>query len=137
MAAKPGSTISASLIIVVLVASVVGAIVAIVLQDTGLGSRTIALIAGFLATIAASVARYKVIFSGAGRGPNESKMPSVVVIYSAIASVAGSLAAHDLHRSLSGELGAGFLGALAGLFSAILMAMLMIVYHRNPIDRRN
>ena len=136
MAVKAGGIVSASLIVLVIVAAAIGAVVAIVLQETGLVSRTIALISGFLATIAASIARYKVIFLGAGKGPDESRIPSVVLIYSAIASIAGSLAAHDLHRTLNGDMGTAFLGALAGLFSAILMAMLMITYHMNSAAPR-
>ena len=136
MAVKSGGVVSASLIVLVLVAAAIGAVVALVLQETGLGSRTIALIAGFLATIAASIARYKIIYLGAGKGPDESRIPSVVLIYSAIASIAGSLAAHDLHRTLSDDMGTAFLGALAGLFSAILTAMLMLTYHRNSAAPR-
>lgn len=136
MAVKSGGVVSASLIILILVAAAIGAVAAIVLQETGLGSRAIALIAGFLATIAASIARYKIIFLGAGKGPDESRIPSVVLIYSAIASIAGSLAAHDLHRTLNGDMATALLGALAGLFSALLMAMLMITYHMNSAEPR-
>jgi len=59
------------------------------------------------------------------------------VTYAAIASIAGSLAAHDLFRYMHEDVGIGFLGALAGLLSAILMAMLMITYHMNsqPLGR--
>ncbi|MBA2127021.1 hypothetical protein DLM45_12430 [Hyphomicrobium methylovorum] len=131
MAVKSGGVISASLIILILVAAVIGAGVALILQDTGLGSRTIAIVSGFIATVMASVARYKIIFLGAGKGADDSSVPSLVLIYSAIASFAGSLAAHDLHRHLADNMGVAFLGALAGLFSAILMAMLMITYHMN------
>jgi hypothetical protein len=131
MATKSSGAVSASLIIVILVAAAIGTIVALMLQDSGLGSRTIALISGFTATVIASIARYKLIFLGAGSGPDESKIPSVVVIYAAIASIAGSLAAHDLYGYLSGASSPVFLGSLAGLLSAILMAMLMITYHMN------
>ena len=95
------------------------------------------IISGFIATIVASIARYKILFLGAGRGPDESRIPSVVVTYAAIASIAGSLAAHDLYRYMHEDVGIAFLGALAGLLSAILMAMLMITYHMNsqPLGR--
>ena len=137
MAEKSSGFVSASLIILILVAAVIGAVVAIVLQSAGLDSRPTALIAGFIATIVASIARYKILFLGAGRGPDDSRIPSVVVIYAAIASIAGSLAAHDLYRYMHEDMGLGFLGALAGLLSAILMAMLMITYHMNsqPLGR--
>lgn len=137
MAEKSSGSVSASLIILILVAAAIGAVIALILQSAGLSSRAIAVISGFIATIVASVARYKILFLGAGKGPDESRVPSVVVTYAAIASIAGSLAAHDLYRYTHEDLGIAFLGALAGLLSAILMAMLMITYHMNsqPIGR--
>jgi hypothetical protein len=126
---KPGST-SASLIIVILVAMVIGALVGLVLSGTNLNSRTVAIIAGVVATVVAGIARYKVIFLGAGTGPDETRVPGLVVAYSVIASIAGSLAAHDLYGNVIGEMPI-LLGAVAGLFSAIIMAMLMITYHAN------
>lgn len=137
MAVKSGGAVSAGLIVLILVAAAIGAIVTIILQETGLGPRTIAIISGFLATIAASIARYKVVFLGAGRGPDESKVPSLVLIYAAIASIAGSLAAHDINLTFEGDTATAFMGALAGLFSAILMAMLMITYHTNSSTSLN
>ena len=137
MAEKSPGSVSASLIIVIIVAAAIGAVIALILQGAGLSTRAIAIISGFIATIIASVARYKILFLGAGRGPDESRIPSVVVTYAAIASVAGSLAAHDLYRYMHEDVGIAFLGALAGLLSAILMAMLMITYHTNsrPLGR--
>jgi hypothetical protein len=137
MAEKSSGSVSASLIILIIVAAVIGALIAVILESTGLSSRAIAVISGFTATIVASVARYKILFLGAGRGPDDSRIPSLVVIYAAIASVAGSLAAHDLYRYMHEDVGIAFLGALAGLLSAILMAMLMITYHTNsqPLGR--
>jgi len=137
MAEKSPGSVSASLIIVIIVAAAIGAVIALILQGAGLSTRAIAIISGFVATIIASIARYKILFLGAGRGPDESRIPSVVVTYAAIASIAGSLAAHDLFRYMHEDVGIGFLGALAGLLSAILMAMLMITYHMNsqPLGR--
>ena len=123
--------ISASLIIVILVGAAVGALVALFLQGAGLGPRTVALISGFIAVLVATVVRYKLIVRGAGAGPDELRIPGLIVIYAAVASIAGSLAAHDLYGFLAADLGAILLGALAGLLSAILMAMLMITYHTN------
>jgi hypothetical protein len=137
MAEKSPGSVSASLIILIIVAAVIGAVVALILQGAGLSTRAIAIISGFIATIVASIARYKILFLGAGRGPDDSRIPSVVVTYAAIASIAGSLAGHDLYRYMHEEVGIAFLGALAGLLSAILMAMLMITYHMNsqPLGR--
>ncbi|MDO9384786.1 MAG: hypothetical protein Q7T86_18215 [Hyphomicrobiaceae bacterium] len=131
-----GGVISASIIVLILVAAAIGAIVGLGLGGVeGLGSRTIAIAAGFVATIAASIARYKVVFLGAGQGADESRIPMVLVVNAAIASIAGSLAAHDLY-AVVGVTGYGMLGALAGLLSAVLMAMLMITYHMNPYPGR-
>lgn len=131
-----GGVISASIIVLILVAAAIGAIVGLGLSGIeGLGSRTIAIAAGFVATIVASIARYKVVFLGAGQGADESRVPMVLVVNAAIASIAGSLAAHDLY-SIVGVPGFGMLGALAGLLSAVLMAMLMITYHMNPYPGR-
>ncbi len=131
-----GGVISASIIVLILVAAAIGAIVGLGLSGIeGLGSRTIAIAAGFIATIVASIARYKVVFLGAGQGADESRVPMVLVVNAAIASIAGSLAAHDLY-SVVGVPGFGMLGALAGLLSAVLMAMLMITYHMNPYPGR-
>ena len=137
MAEKSSGSVSASLIIVIIVAAAIGAVIALILQGAGLSTRAIAIISGFIATIVASIARYKILFLGAGRGPDDSRIPSVVVTYAAIASIAGSLAAHDLYRYMHEDVGIAFLGALAGLLSAILMAMLMITYHMNsqPLGR--
>lgn len=131
-----GGIISASIIVLVLVAAAIGAIVGLLLGGVdGFGTRTIAIAAGFIATIVASIARYKVVFLGAGAGADESRIPMVLVVNAAIASIAGSLAAHDLY-SVVGVTGYGMLGALAGLLSAVLMAMLMITYHMNPYPGR-
>lgn len=131
-----GGIISASIIVLILVAAAIGAIVGLGLGGVeGLGSRTIAISAGFVAVIVASIARYKVVFLGAGQGADESRVPMVLVVNAAIASIAGSLAAHDLY-SVVGVTGYGMLGALAGLLSAVLMAMLMVTYHANPYPGR-
>lgn len=60
----------------------------------------------------------------------------MLVINAAIASVAGSLAAHDLIGFVGAQTSPGLLGALAGLLSAVLMALLMITYHAHPSRRR-
>ncbi len=129
MADKAPGIISASLIIVILIATAIGALVALFLAGIVTGTRTLALISGFVATILASIARYKILFLGAGKGADESKIPGLVLTYAAIASIAGSLAAHDVFGFIVTDASLTMLGALAGLFSAILMAMLMITYH--------
>jgi len=87
--------------------------------------------AGFIATVVASIARYKLVFLGAGIGTDERKVPGVLVVNAAIASIAGSLAAHDLTGLISDPPSSVLIGTFAGLLSAVLMAMLMITYHTN------
>ncbi len=129
---KAPGTISASLIIVILIATAVGALAALFLSGIVTGTRTLALISGFVATIFATIARYKILFLGAGTGgADDAKVPGLVVTYAAIASIAGSLAAHDIFGFMVADGPLAMLGALAGLFSAVLMAMLMITYHTN------
>ena len=120
---------SASLLIVVLVGTVVGALVGLALGGTLTGFY-LAVVAGFLATAIAGVARNE-IMKRSGTGPDDSKIPNVVLVYSAVASLGGSSLADELVR-ISGLDSAVWLGTLAGLFSCILLAMLMITYYINP-----
>jgi hypothetical protein len=88
-------------------------------------------IAGLLATIIAGGVRNFLIARAAGVGPDDSRTPWLVIVFSAIASLAGSSAAIEVAR-LSDVWAPAWLGALAGLFSCILLGMLMIAYHTNP-----
>jgi hypothetical protein len=114
---------------VVLVGTVVGALVGLALGGTLTGFY-LAVVAGFLATVIAGVARNE-IMKRSGTGPDDSKIPNVVLVYSAVASLGGSSLADELVR-ISGLDSAVWLGTLAGLFSCILLAMLMITYYINP-----
>lgn len=136
MAAR-GGVISASIIVLVLVAAAIGAIVGLLLEGITPGTRALAIVAGLIATVIASIARYKVVFLGAGAGVDESDVPMMLVVNAAIASIAGSLAAHDLTSLISSPPSSVLLGAFAGLLSAVLMAMLMITYHTNTNSNPN
>jgi hypothetical protein len=131
--APPEGVISASLIVLMLVAMIIGAVVGLLLGAfLPPGSRFIAIPAGFIATVVASIARYKFPGLGARAGVDEARIPRVLVVNAAIASIAGSLAAHDLMGFVGAQTSPALLGALAGLLSAVLMALLMITYHANP-----
>ena len=131
----PEGLVSASLVVVTVVAVVIGAIMGLLLGELfPPGSRFIALPAGFIATVVAGIARYKLVALGAR--VDGARIPVVLVVSAAIASIAGSLAAHDLMGFVGAETSPGLLGALAGLLSAMLTALLMITYHTNPIARR-
>ena len=121
---------TASLLIVLLVGTVVGALTGLAVGGMVEGLY-LAIIAGFLATIVAAVVRNKIMTRGAKVGPDDSRTPTLVIVYSAIASLGGSSAALEAAK-LSEVTSTVWLGALAGLFSAILLSLLMITYHTNP-----
>ena len=122
---------SASLLIVLLVGTVVGALVGLELGGSIGNILYLAIVAGFLGTIVAAIARNRIIARGSGIGHDDSTTPMLVIVFSAIASLAGSSAAIEVAR-LSEVSSPVWLGTLAGLFSSILLAMLMITYHTNP-----
>ena len=133
----PQGVISASLVIVTLVAVAIGAVTGLLLGGfLPPGSRLIAIPAGFIATVVASIARYRLVALGARVDVDEARIPTVLVVNAAIASIAGSLAAHDLMGFVGAQTSPALLGALAGLLSAVLTALLMITYHSNPAPRR-
>jgi hypothetical protein len=82
-------------------------------------------LAGFIATVVASIVRYRLVGLGARRRVDEAKVPTVLIVSTAVASIAGSLAAHDLMGSVGADT---LLGAFAGLLRTVLVALLMITY---------
>ncbi|ODS02061.1 hypothetical protein AUC71_02480 [Methyloceanibacter marginalis] len=116
--------------IVLFVGTVVGAVTGLVVGGS-FGAVYLAVLAGFLGAVAGVIIRNLIISKGAGVGPDDSKTPALVAIYAIIASLAGSLAAKEVLdvSELTAPVG---VGALAGLFSAVLLSMLMITYHTNP-----
>jgi uncharacterized membrane protein YfcA len=116
---------SARLMLVLFVGTVVGAIAGLVVGD-GLNADYLAILAGFLGCVTAVIVRN--LF---GLGPDDTKTPWLVAIYAIIASLAGSLAAKEV-TDFSGIAAPAGIGGLAGLFSALLLAMLLITYHTHP-----
>lgn len=121
---------SASLLIVLFVGTVVGAVTGLVVSAS-FGAVYLAILAGFLGAMAGVVIRNFIIARGAGVGPDDSKTPTLVVIYATVASLAGSLAAKEVADFSEVDAAVG-IGALAGLFLAVLLSMLMISYHTTP-----
>jgi hypothetical protein len=117
----------ASILIVLLVSTVVGAIAGLSLGDA-LSGPWLAITSGFLGVIAAAVARNYVMTRLAKAGPDDSGIPMMIVVFAAVASLAGSMAAFELTREI-GSLRSGIVGALAGIISGALMSMLMAAYH--------
>ncbi len=121
---------SASLLIVVLIGTVVGALTGLLVGDA-MGALYLAIVAGFLGAIIAAIVRNFIMMHGSGLGPDDSRAPGLVIVYAAIASLAGSAAAKEV--SDISEISTGvWIGTLACLFSSILLALLLITYHTNP-----
>jgi hypothetical protein len=122
---------SANILIVLLVGTVVGALTGLGLGGFFSNQWYLGILAGFLATIIAGLVRDFVARRGGALGPDSSRMPILVLVYSAVASLAGSSAATEVAQQ-SGVATSVWIGALAGLFSTVLMAMLMITYYTHP-----
>jgi hypothetical protein len=118
---------SARLLLVLFVGTVVGALTGLVVGG-GFGLTYLAILAGFLGCLTAVIVRNLV-----GLGPDDTKTPWVLTIYAIIASLAGSLAAKEV-ADFSQITAPGGIGGLAGLFAAMLLAMLLITYHTKPGD---
>lgn len=124
------SMISASLVVVITVSIVIGGLTGMLLESM-LNTVALAIAAGFFGVIAAGILRNLVVRRGMGLGPDSSSLPVVILVYSAVASLAGSLAATEIAETQL-HLSTSMLGAISGLFSGLLMALLMITYHMNP-----
>jgi hypothetical protein len=122
---------SASVIIVLVVGAAVGALVGVFFGGL-IDTWYLALLAGFLASILAAIIRSAILARGAGIGPDDSRLPVLVTVYAAVASLgAGSLALEVAERSdLAGA--PVWVSTLAGLFAAVLLAILMVTYYTNP-----
>lgn len=122
---------SASLLIVLLVGTAVGAVTGLGV-GTALGGLSLAVLAGFLGIIVGVVVRNLIVARGAGVGPDDSRTPLLVIVFGVVASLAASAAALELAKRSDLAGSPVWIGTLAGLFAAILMAMLMVTYHTNP-----
>ena len=117
---------AANSLIALVVCSVVGAFTGLVLGGL-VGGLFLAMIAGLLATIIAGILRnYKlsqltVIYEALAI---ERGIPLRLIIYSAIATLVGGIAAVGV-TTTSGINWSTLLGALSGLFAGILMLILM------------
>jgi hypothetical protein len=121
---------SANLLIVLLIGTVVGALTGLAIGGA-MGPLYVAVVAGFLGAIIAAVVRNFIMMRGSGLGPDDSRTPILVIVFAAIASLAGSGAAKEV--SDISEISTGvWVGTLAGLFSSILLSLLLITYHTNP-----
>ena len=122
---------SASLLVVLLVATTTGGLAGLFLGGW-LEPLPLALIAGFIGTVAAGIVRNTLLIDAWGAaGVEDAGTPIVVITYAAVASLAGGLAA-DRIALLIGAMPAIVIGGFAGLLSAVLLGMLMVTYRMNP-----
>jgi len=126
---------SASFIVVIVVAAAVGAGVGGMLGNY-LPAVAVALGAGLVATVVAVIVRNNLVNRLSGAGPDEARIPVVVTVFGVVGAIAGSLAAKELLDQAGGDYGSLWLGTVAGLASAILVALLMITYHMYPEPTR-
>ena len=126
---------TANLLLAFIVATIVGCITGMVLGGA-VSDITLAMISGFLGVIASAAARNIVMARWEGLYPNDASLPAIIIMFSAVASLAGGLAAYALTQTITG-LPPALLGLLAGALSSVLMAMLMITYHMNPDKPQN
>lgn len=128
--APPGVT-SASLVVVALVSTLMGAITGMALGGS-LQVPWLAIAAGLAGILVAALVRNTVVIRAwEAAGVIDTGTPVAVVIYAAVPSLAGSLAASQL-ISDGGVVPAPVVGMLAGLLSAALMGLLMVSYRMHP-----
>lgn len=116
---------SANLLVVLIVGTIVGALTGLVI-DVGPSPLYVAFVAGIAAVIVASIARHFIL------GPFGTRTPALVVVYGVVTSLAASALAMEIARLSGLETSPVWIGTLAGLFSVIFMAMLLITYHAQP-----
>ena len=121
----------ASLLIVLLIGTAVGAVTGLFV-GTALGGLSLAILAGFLGIIAGVMVRNFLVTRVAGLGPNDTRTPIVVLVFGIVASLAASAGAVEVAKRSDLAGSPVWIGTLAGLFAALLMAMLMITYYTHP-----
>ena len=124
---------SANLLVVLLIGAAVGALVGLGLGGLITHPLWLGIISGFVATIVAGAVRNFLVSRGA-LGPESTTLPGIVILYAIIASIAGSAGAVEIDQA-AGLTSPVWIGTVAGLFSGILMALLMIAYHMPPGHR--
>src|SRR5262249_27536656 len=107
----------------------------LVLGET-IGSLMLMIVAGFLGVLAAAIARNFVFVHLTKLWPHASDIPSVIIVFSVVASLAGSMTAQEITRDLV-HLSPTLACGLAGLISAVLMVMLMAAYKMKPAAYEN
>jgi hypothetical protein len=126
----------ASLLVVFLVSTAIGALSGLLLSGS-LNPVVLAIVAGFLGTVTAGIARNTLLIHAWGlAGVEDVGTPIIVIIYAAVASLAASLAAHYI--TLLGDVAwPTLIGTLAGALSSVLFGLLIVTYRLEPRRRAN
>ncbi|CAA2143785.1 hypothetical protein [Hyphomicrobium sp. ghe19] len=123
-----GDITTVSLLVVLGIGTAVGAFAGMVFGNAMDPNALLAVLSGLAGTLAAAVSRNALVELGFGVGEFEQALPTPVFIFAIIASIIGSLAGFEV-AALSSALLPVYIGALAGLLSSILTALLVISYH--------
>jgi hypothetical protein len=100
--------------------------------ESAVSPVVLALIAGFLGTVIAGIVRNTLLIRAWDvAGVKDAGTPLVVTVYSAVASLAGSLVAYQI-TGLAATTEPVLIGSLAGVLSAVLMGLLMVAYQMIP-----
>lgn len=125
----PGVT-TASLLTVVLVSTLVGALTGMALHGA-VAPVMVAIAAGLFGTIAAGIVRNTLLIRAwNAAGVEDLGTPVGVIVSSAVASLAGSLVAFELVSGI-GPIWSGVTGMLAGLLSSAFMGILMLAFGKD------
>jgi hypothetical protein len=122
---------TASLLVVFLVSTGVGAFVGLALAER-VDAVLLAVFAGFAGTVVAGIARNTLLVRAWGvAGIRDVGTPTVVVVYAAVASLAGSLSAYHL-AAIAAVTTPVLIGALAGVLASALFGLLIVTYRMAP-----
>ena len=124
--AKPREgVISIFLLVNLLVGGAGGTLIGLALGGLIANGDVLAIITAFLAVLLGMVARYTLVRVL----PSAPDIPPVVLASSLVISLIGGLAGHDLSVATGYASSPALIGLFSGLLAAILMDVLIIVYH--------
>lgn len=124
--AKPREgVLSIFLLVNLLVGGAGGTVIGLALGGLIANGDVLAIITAFLAVLLGMVARYTLVRVL----PSAPDIPPVVLASSLVISLIGGLAGHDLSVATGYASSPALIGLFSGLLAAILMDVLIIVYH--------
>jgi hypothetical protein len=124
--------VTGALLIAIIVGAAVGAVSAQILSPFLTNGAVLAIVCGFVGVVGASLARNALLHTASRVGGGHLPIPSVIILMGMVSSVAGSLSAYYL-TMIRGHGGFAWeIGAVAGLFSSLLMGLLIIAYLMDP-----